>query len=88
MLGEFLQSLPLFPLNTVLYPGGSLQLQIFEVRYLDMVQRCQREGTPFGVVTLRQGHEVQRAPGAGPTGDAFPGERTDLVDQLKAALAV
>ena len=37
-----LQSLPLFPLNTVLYPGGSLQLQIFEVRYLDLIGRCQK----------------------------------------------
>lgn len=32
-----LNQLPLFPLNTVLYPGGSLQLQIFEVRYLDLM---------------------------------------------------
>lgn len=52
--------IPLFPLGTVLFPGGVLPLQIFEVRYLDMVQRCQREGTPFGVVTLQQGHEVQQ----------------------------
>jgi Lon protease-like protein len=40
-------------------------LQIFEVRYLDMMQRCQRDGTPFGVVCLSQGREVQqRDPGS------------------------
>jgi hypothetical protein len=55
-------TIPLFPLGTVLFPGGQLPLQVFEVRYLDMVKRCQREGTPFGVVCLTQGHEV-RQPG-------------------------
>jgi uncharacterized protein len=52
--------IPLFPLGTVLFPDGWLPLQIFEVRYLDMVQRCRREGQPFGVVCLNQGHEVRR----------------------------
>lgn len=52
-------NIPLFPLGTVLFPGGTLPLQIFEVRYLDMVRRCQREGTPFGVVCLTKGSEVQ-----------------------------
>jgi Lon protease-like protein len=59
-----LQSLPLFPLGTVLFPGGLLPLRIFEVRYLDMIQRCHRAGAPFGVVSLTQGHEV-KLPGAG-----------------------
>ncbi len=53
-------NIPLFPLGTVLFPGGQLPLQIFEVRYLDMVRRCHRDGTPFGVVCLTQGHEVQQ----------------------------
>lgn len=57
--------LPLFPLGTVLFPGGLLPLRIFEVRYLDMIRRCHREGRPFGVVALTQGHEVRQA-GAGP----------------------
>ncbi len=57
--------LPLFPLGTVLFPGGLLPLRIFEVRYLDMIRRCHREGRPFGVVALSQGHEVRQA-GAGP----------------------
>ncbi len=58
-----LQSLPLFPLGTVLFPGGILPLRIFEVRYLDMIGRCHKAGAPFGVVSLTQGHEV-RQPGA------------------------
>ena len=56
-----LQSLPLFPLGTVLFPGGVLPLRIFEVRYLDMVRRCQASGAPFGVVSLTRGHEVRQA---------------------------
>ncbi len=55
-----LAELPLFPLGTVLFPDGLLPLQIFEVRYLDMVRRCHREGTPFGVVHLTEGHEVRK----------------------------
>jgi len=58
-----LRSLPLFPLGTVLFPDGVLPLRIFEVRYLDMIGRCQRAGAPFGVVCLTQGSEV-RLPGA------------------------
>lgn len=57
-----LQSLPLFPLGTVLFPGGVLPLRIFEVRYLDMIGRCHKAGAPFGVVLLTQGSEV-RQPG-------------------------
>jgi uncharacterized protein len=58
-----LQSLPLFPLGAVLFPGGVLQLRVFEVRYLDMIARCHKAGAPFGVVLLTQGTEV-RQPGA------------------------
>ena len=67
--------LPLFPLESVLFPGGLLPLQIFEVRYLDMIGRCHKAGTPFGVVCLSEGREVrQRAADAGPTGEAFAHE--------------
>ena len=55
--------MPLFPLSTVLFPDGVLPLQVFEVRYLDMISRCLLDETPFGVVLLTQGHEVRR-PGA------------------------
>ena len=49
---------PLFPLNTVLFPGGLLPLRIFEQRYLEMAKGCLREGTPFGVCLIREGAEV------------------------------
>ena len=55
-----LNSLPLFPLGTVLYPGGFLPLRIFEVRYLDMIGKCHKTGAPFGVVSLTEGVEVRR----------------------------
>jgi Lon protease-like protein len=51
-------ALPLFPLNTVLFPGGALPLRIFETRYVDMVRRCMRDASPFGVVLIRSGEEV------------------------------
>lgn len=56
-----LSSLPLFPLNSVLFPGGVLSLRVFEVRYLDMVRKCHHAGAPFGVVALTQGREVRQA---------------------------
>lgn len=52
--------LPLFPLQTVLFPGGLLSLKVFEARYLDLAAACLRERKPFGVVALRKGQEVRR----------------------------
>ena len=69
-----LNSLPLFPLGTVLFPGGYLPLQIFEVRYLDMIGKCFKAGAPFGVVSLKQGSEVRQAPSSTPGGDSFAQE--------------
>ena len=54
------QPLPLFPLQTVLFPGALLHLKVFEARYLDLIGACMREGTPFGVVCLKQGAEAGR----------------------------
>jgi Lon protease-like protein len=50
--------LPLFPLNTVLFPGGVLPLKVFETRYIDMVRECMRSETPFGIVRIKAGQEV------------------------------
>lgn len=50
--------LPLFPLNTVLFPGMPLHLHIFEPRYKLMIRECLEESKPFGVVLIKQGHEV------------------------------
>ena len=51
--------LALFPLQSVLFPGGLLQLRVFEARYLDLVGQCLREQQPFGVIALQQGREVR-----------------------------
>jgi Lon protease-like protein len=50
--------LPLFPLRTVLFPGGLLPLRIFEARYVDMIGRCMREGSAFGVLWIVEGEEA------------------------------
>ncbi|MFJ4398154.1 LON peptidase substrate-binding domain-containing protein [Pseudomonas sp. NPDC089396] len=55
-------TLPLFPLDTVLFPGCLLDLQIFEARYLDMIGRCMKQGTGFGVVCILEGEQVGKAP--------------------------
>jgi uncharacterized protein len=53
-----MSSLVLFPLGTVLFPGGILPLRIFETRYTDMVRECMRRQQPFGVVLITNGNEV------------------------------
>ena len=62
-----LDSIPLFPLSHGVFPDGMLQLQIFEVRYLDLIKRCHREQKPFGVTWLKNGSEVQ-----------LPGDQPDM----------
>ncbi len=49
---------PLFPLNTVLFPGGPLPLRIFEPRYVGMVRDCVRDDAPFGVLLIKDGQET------------------------------
>ena len=53
-----LGTLPIFPLNAVLFPGGILPLKIFERRYLEMTTICLRDNRPFGVCLIKQGKEV------------------------------
>lgn len=65
---------PLFPLNTVLFPGGPLPLRIFEQRYLDMISGCVRNDAPFGVVLIREGSE------AGPASTHDVGTLARIVD--------
>lgn len=57
------EELPLFPLRTVLFPEGLLELKIFEARYLDLISRCMRERSRFGVVALRAGGEARGSGG-------------------------
>ncbi|MBL6749472.1 MAG: LON peptidase substrate-binding domain-containing protein [Nevskia sp.] len=50
--------IPIFPLNTVLYPGGRLPLRIFETRYVDMTKACIRDNSVFGVCQILEGQET------------------------------
>ncbi|MBT8077472.1 MAG: LON peptidase substrate-binding domain-containing protein [Gammaproteobacteria bacterium] len=65
---------PLFPLRTVLYPGGPLPLRIFEPRYIDMIGRCVRDNSEFGVLLIRNGSE------AGPASTYDVGTLARIVD--------
>lgn len=55
------ETVPIFPLHTVLFPDGPLPLRIFEPRYLDMISRCLKEETKFGVILIASGSEVGEA---------------------------
>ena len=67
--------IPLFPLATVLFPGSTIQLRIFEARYVDMIGKCMRESTQFGVVPIHSGNETT------PTSSFYPaGVLTKIVD--------
>ncbi len=50
--------IPIFPLNTVLFPDGLLPLRVFEPRYMDMAKACLRDSTTFGVCLIKEGQEV------------------------------
>lgn len=63
-----MERLPLFPLNTVLFPGMPLYLHIFEERYQLMIMRCLEKRSPFGVVMIRNGNEVE---GFGPQAEPY-----------------
>ena len=52
------ETVPIFPLQTVLFPGSRLPLRIFEARYMDMAKDCLKTGRPFGICLIREGGEV------------------------------
>ena len=58
MVNREAQKIPLFPLSTVLFPGGTIPLQIFEDRYHSMVQDCLDTDSKFGIVLIKEGQEV------------------------------
>ncbi|MEO8836878.1 MAG: LON peptidase substrate-binding domain-containing protein [Caldimonas sp.] len=70
--------LPLFPLGTVLFPEGLLELKVFEARYLDLISHCLRERAPFGVVALRRGSEARNSAESVELYDA--GTEAELID--------
>ena len=67
--------IPLFPLRTVLFPGGYLPLRIFEQRYLTMVRDCARSDTGFGVCLIREGEEA-----VSPVKTAQVGTHAQIID--------
>lgn len=71
-------ALPLFPLHTVLMPGGMLALRVFEPRYLDLVQRCLRTGEGFGVCLIEEGGEAGT-----PARPAGVGTEARIVDAVR-----
>jgi uncharacterized protein len=71
-------ALPLFPLQSVLFPGGLLGLTVFEARYLDLITGCLRSGKPFGVVALNAGSGEGRRRD-GPAGFEAVGTRAELI---------
>jgi len=52
------ESIPIFPLQTVLFPGALLPLKIFEARYMDMARDCLKQKSSFGVCLIKEGQEV------------------------------
>ena len=62
------QEIHIFPLGTVLFPGGALPLKVFEQRYIEMTKACLRDGRPFGVCLIREGPEVGAAAVPEPVG--------------------
>lgn len=80
MPSDTLISLPLFPLQAVLFPGGLLSLKVFEARYLDLIGSCLRSRKPFGVVALRSGREVKEASRKDPQSLEETGVIAELID--------
>jgi Lon protease-like protein len=85
-LNDTTGELPLFPLRLVLFPGARLHLKVFEARYLDLVSRCLREGTGFGVVCLREGGEVRSGADAVRFESAGTLARLDEVDAAQVGI--
>jgi len=56
--GRKRETVPIFPLGTVLFPGSLLPLKIFEVRYIDMAKACLKDASLFGICLIREGEEV------------------------------
>lgn len=75
-----MDEIALFPLRAVLLPGGRIPLQIFEARYLDLVSRCMKGESRFGIVRITEGHEVILAQGGRPPAIEAVGTEAGIVD--------
>lgn len=72
------EEIHIFPLNTVLFPGGLLPLKVFEQRYIEMTKACLRDNRPFGVCLIREGREVGTAAVPEPVGCLAAIEQWDM----------
>ena len=72
------QEIHIFPLGTVLFPGGTLPLKVFEQRYIEMTTACLRDSRPFGVCLIREGREVGTAAVPEPVGCLAVIEQWDM----------
>ena len=72
------QEIFIFPLGTVLFPGGMLPLKVFEQRYIEMTKACLRDSRPFGVCLIREGREVGTAAVPEPVGCLAVIEQWDM----------
>lgn len=75
-----LDLIPLFPLGALVFPGGVLPLRIFEQRYLDLIKRCMRDGTGFGVVLIRAGSDTLATPDAALPEIHLAGTYVEIID--------
>jgi len=75
---ESIREIHIFPLNTVLFPGGTLPLKVFEQRYIEMTKACLRDSRPFGVCLIREGREVGTAAVPEPVGCLAAIEQWDM----------
>lgn len=73
-------ALPLFPLQTVVFPRGLLSLKVFEPRYLDLVTECLRENKPFGAITIQPTGGSAEGSAAGTPRLERIGVRAELID--------
>ena len=78
MKADPVQEIFIFPLNTVLFPGGMLPLKVFEQRYIEMTKACLRDNRPFGVCLIREGREVGTAAVPEPVGCLAVIEQWDM----------
>ncbi len=82
MSGQGVETIPLFPLGVLLFPGSQLELRIFEPRYLSLIEHCVDTGTGFGIVRIEEGTEALREPDARQPMLASVGTLVHVIDHM------
>ncbi len=80
--------LPLFPLNTVLFPNGTMPLHVFEERYRLMVKTCLEGDSKFGIALIKSGSEVGEPAEPHPVGTVARIEDVNRLDDGRMLLVV